>query len=215
MRNRTVTACVLGLLLGLAAARTCRAQCGELLANPGFEDGPGSLILLEDSVGIWTFLAEPLIFDLDVVDTLAACQTTLLPHSGQWFFGVPQGSGVIDVLLTQLIRLPDPPPATLTFSAWFDACGSRQVVLTLLFLSDRTTPINDTVGIGSFLDPTVGTWEKVTFSCVAVPPGAQYVWCEVSFPEGVVMDDASVTCDPCTVPVQPTTWGRIKSLYRN
>ena len=121
--------------------------------------------------------------------------------------------------MEQIVELPVPPPPTLTFSGWFDACGSQLIRFVVDFLSSvspgNLVTVGSTVVQSSYLDFTVASWEKVILSCVPVPPQARYVLFAVVLPGDFMMDDASVTCDPCTVPVQPTTWGRIKSLYRN
>ncbi len=220
MRTRSIiTAATLALTITLIAPATSRAQCGELLVDPGFENGPGSIqnsylvVHVQLTTGFWgasSTWQQP-------TDSVTACGTPplLLPHSGQWMVGWAPSPFNSNKQLVQAVQLPVPPPATLAFSGWFDACSGGTATVTLSFYETRqryTVLGHQTTTLS--VDAVAGSWEPLGTSCVAVPPQAGYALLAITIPGGIYVDDLSLTCDACTVPVKPTTWGLIKALYR-
>lgn len=117
MRTRSIiTAATLALTITLIAPATSRAQCGELLVDPGFENGPGSIqnsylvVHVQLTTGFWgasSTWQQP-------TDSVTACGTPplLLPHSGQWMVGWAPSPFNSNKQLVQAVQLPVPPPAT-------------------------------------------------------------------------------------------------------
>jgi len=199
------------------------AQCGTL-ANPGFEDGPGSLGSFYNVVGppfspgFWG--AE----NGAVVDTTAVCSLGgPLPHSGSYMLEM-HNTGVFSTHseVWQVVQFGPVPPGTVSVSAWFTACEgiAPDAILEIRTYSTANAWPTHTLlqNVHLQLDSSAATWEQATLDCVPIPSGTSWLLIHAAVlnadigNEALFMDDVSLTCD-CVIPTEQGTWGAIKSLY--
>jgi len=192
------------------------------LVNPGFDSGPtgpvgsfGTVVGPPFQAGFWG--AEDA-----SIGTATACH---FPQSNPYLLQLNVGGGSYSQAW-QAVDVSSGPPATITFSAWFNTCpaggGSIVGVAIRTFNSANGWPTHTLyISAQIALDASQNTWEKVALECLAIPADTQWIVAEVFMANATSnntpssVDDAELVFDPhCPVSTQATTWGNVKALYR-
>lgn len=201
----------------LATTGTAAAQ----LVNPAFDSGPagpvgnfGTAVGPPFLGGFWG--AE----DADITNA-NICGTG--PLSNPFMLQLNVGGGAYSQAW-QAVDVTAGPPAVVNFRAWANTCASAPGVTVGLdirtFNSANGWPTHTMVVSTSIqLDADVNTWEQVVLDCVQIPADTEWILAQVFLANATAggtpayFDDVTLEFDHCIVPVAPTTWGAIKSLY--
>ena len=215
-----ITAHALAVAALMASAALVSPAAAQLV-NPAFDSGPpgpvgnfGTVVGPPFQAGFWG--AE----DADIVPGHPCFSVRSNPYMLQLNLGGGSYSQA-----WQAVDVSTGPPAIITFSAWFNTCaagaGVTVGVAIRTFNSANGWPTSTLyVPATITLDANPNSWEKASLDCLAIPADTKWILAEVFqanataiTPAGV--DDVELLFDPhCPVPVQPTTWGSVKALYR-
>lgn len=215
---RTLLAALAVLATSAASVDPAAAQ----LLNPAFDSGPvgpvgnfGTVVGPPFSAGFWG--AE----DADILGG----NVCTAPRTYPYLLQLNVGGGSYSQAW-QAVDVTSSPPAFVSLSAWSNTCiagaGSVVGVAIRTFSSANGWPSHTLyVNQNLTLDGDTSTWQEVAMECVAIPAGTQWIVAEVylanTTSNGIpaAFDDVELVLDPhCSVPTQPTTWGKVKSLYR-
>lgn len=213
------------LLVAIAVLVTSAALVGPAaaqLVNPGFDSGPtgfvgnfGTVVGPPFQAGFWG--AE----DADIVNVFACYG----PQSNPNLLRLNVGGGSYSQAW-QAVDVSSGPPATITYSAWFNTCaagaGSVVGVAIRTFNSANGWPTHTLyLPAQTALDADEHTWERVALECLAIPPDTEWILAEVFMANATSnnvasgVDDALLVFNPsCPVPTKASTWGNVKALYR-
>jgi hypothetical protein len=214
-------ATVLTVLAVLVASAGFVAPASAQLVNPAYDSGPtgpvgnfGTVVGPPFQAGFWG--AE----DADIM----SADPCLSPRSNPYMLRLNIGGGSYSQAW-QAVDVSSGPPATVTFSAWFNVCspgaGVAVGVAIRTFNSANGWPTATLYLPATItLDGDLNSWEKASLECVPIPADTQWILAEVFQANATaimpsVVDDVELLFDPhCTVPSKPTTWGSVKALYR-
>lgn len=214
-----ITLCVLVLLaLGLGVADPADAQ----LINPAYDLGPagpvgnfGLAVGPPFQDGFWGAEASSIV-------NVTTCGTPA--RSAQYMLEMSPAGGSHSQAW-QMVDVTGNPPGAVTVSMWATSCaisGAPNVGVEIRTYNSINGWPNHTslTNANLNLDLDADTWQQVSIPCALIPPDTEWIMVHLYLVNATAagvpayIDDVTLGLDACPTPVEPTTWGNIKSLYQ-